>query len=133
MPRSGRREEGAPVVEPHGGLSFPPLAVNPVAEGDVGLLVAESGEFHVFFVTDGTGIVLVAVLVILVRVFGVDGAIGIACTDKEPQSFEQKVEVLRKLCVHPQLPLMGLVEAGLSHLGHGIGIAIGLITTPKTC
>ena len=67
------------------------------------------------------------------RILRVNRRIGITGTDKYAQAIEQEVELLRQLGIHPQLALMGLVEAGLLNLGNGVGITVCLVTTPDTC
>lgn len=121
------------IADPHAGLCLPPLVRIPVAEGEVGLLVTECVQSHVVLVANGTGITLVAILVCLVRIFRINRRIGITCTDKYAQAIEQEVELLRQFGIHPQLALMGLVEAGLLNLGNGVGITVCLVTTPDTC
>ena len=99
------------VVDTDAGLCFPPLAGIPIAKGEVGLLVAKCGQGHVTLVADGSCVTLIAILVCLVHIFGIDGRVGIAGTDKQAQAVNQKVELLGQFGIYPQLTLMRLVKA----------------------
>ena len=123
-------EERMLVVEPDPGFHAPPLTGIPVGEGEVHFLVAERVEGDVVLVADGAGIAFIAILVRLVGVLRVNRGIGIAGADEQAQALEQEPELLGQPAVHPQLALMGLVEAGILDLGDGIGVTEGLVAAP---